>query len=541
VARGESGQTSAEYAGALVVVSVIVAAIATSGVGTAIADGVERAVCRIVGGDCSEPAVQRLAADGPAIAGRDIAVLPFPGSLSVTCGYGETNEHACKPAGTGVSANGTITAERRRTSLNAEGCPQQTVSLTADLRVEAGQQTGPKAKPTGRLAAYAGHSSTYAITAAPDQIDAMEGRDRSLPNPLDPRTIERGEAVQMSEEYYEGVGLERDYRAMQVSLGYDQGRRVSAGATRVDGRTMRVYVGDEEFVRNALSFGAGGISVGFGQELADGKLRSVDIDIGTAEGWAAYQQFALSGRLPARGAKGTKDSSDAVTYKASQSASVEAEFGNLKVGGLLTDSEGDYKKTTSQDGSVKHELSIRHDEVGLAVEVEKDRRGIESRSYALNLEGVDPEVYANFQALNGGGDTRPPAGGNVRMEFSQYDLMGMRRQALEHIAFQMARAGVHPRPTVLEVADNLERNHGTIRYGPENAEITIDPVDQSLAVARNPEEVLARLYRLADGDPHHFLTGPMTEFINRTSFANGDDIGSARSRLPGSVGGPRCD
>ena len=32
----------------------------------------------------------------------------------------------------------------------------------------------------------------------------------------------------------------------------------------------------------------------------------------------------------------------------------------------------------------------------------------------------------------------------------------------------------------------------------------------------------------------------MTQFINRTSFANGDDIGSKASRLPGSVGGPRC-
>ena len=176
---------------------------------------------------------------------------------------------------------------------------------------------------------------------------------------------------------------------------------------------------------------------------------------------------------------------------------------------------------------------------GLDGEGQKDDRGHETRGYALNLEGVDPRVYSDFQALNGG-DTRPPDGGNVRMEFSGADLMGIRRQALEHIAFQMERAGVEPRPTPEEVADNLERNHGTIKYGPHRAEIVIDPVDQSLAVARNPEEVLARLYRLGEGDSHNFLTGPMTQFINRTSFANGDDIGSKASRLPGSVGGPRC-
>jgi hypothetical protein len=126
------------------------------------------------------------------------------------------------------------------------------------------------------------------------------------------------------------------------------------------------------------------------------------------------------------------------------------------------------------------------------------------------------------------------------MQFSGDDLMGIRRQALEHIALDMEQAGAEPRPTPEEVADNLEHNHGRIKYGPHDALIDIDAADQSLANARNPEEVLSRLYRLSRGDPHHFLTGPMTEFINRTSFAHGDDIGSSRSRLPGSVGGAGC-
>ncbi len=273
----------------LVVIAVVVAAVATTGVGQAIADGAERVICRIIGGNCAEETrpVQDLAGSGPALAGHDIAILPFPGSFSITCGSGEANEHACKPEGTGVGAHGEITAQRSPTTLNGEGCPQQTVSLEAKFQVEAGREIGKEGKPTGRLSRYVGRSNTYAITAAPDQIDNMQRGDRSLPNPLDPRTIERGEAVQMSEEFYEGAGLEADYRAIQVSLGYDRGRRVSAGATRVGRRTMRVFVGDEAFVRNALSLGAGGISLGVGQELANGKLRSVDIDVGTPEGWAA--------------------------------------------------------------------------------------------------------------------------------------------------------------------------------------------------------------------------------------------------------------
>ena len=297
-------------------VSVAVAALATTSVGNVIAGGLESAVCRIVGGDCSDQAqpVQRLSGDGPALARHDIAILPFPGSYSVNCGHGEANEHACKPEGTGVSAQGEITAERSPTTLDGEGCPQQTVSLDANFRVEAGLELGEEGKATGRLGRYTGHSSTYAITAG-----GLPGRPVSKPR--------------------------------------------------------------------------GGVRQPEGRRAADG----------------------LRGRL-----------------------------------------------------------------------------GHETRGYALNLEGVDPRVYSDFQALNGG-DTRPPDGGNVRMEFSGADLMGIRRQALEHIAFQMERAGVEPPPTPEEVADNLERNHGTIKYGPHRAEIVIDPVDQSLAVARNPEEVLARL------------------------------------------------
>ena len=45
--REQRGQTAAEYLGVLLLVAVIVAAIASSGIGSAIADGVGGAVCRI--------------------------------------------------------------------------------------------------------------------------------------------------------------------------------------------------------------------------------------------------------------------------------------------------------------------------------------------------------------------------------------------------------------------------------------------------------------------------------------------------------------
>ena len=62
-----------------------------------------------------------------------------------------------------------------------------------------------------------------------------------------------------------------------------------------------------------------------------------------------------------------------------------------------------------------------------------------------------------------------------------------------------------------------------------------------LANGRNPEEVLEGLYRLANGDPNTFLSGPLTDFMLRTNAANGDAQPTDRGRLPGAVHGPDCD
>ena len=529
----------------LAVLALVVAALATGGVGRAVADAAERAVCTVVGGDCGSAdqrsQVQRLAGgpgEGPPVAGHDIAILPFPGSLSVTCGYGEANERACKPEGPGVRADGTITADRSPTSLDGDGCPQQTVSLGATFQLEAGVE-GEKGKASGRLGGYVGHSSKYSITAPPDQIDGMQQGRRDIPNPLDPRSMAPGESVQMSEDFYEGLGLSGDYRALQASLGYDEGRRVSAGVQRVSPDKMRVYAGDEQFVRNALAVGVGGVSVGFGQEVSDGKLRSLDIDVSTPEGWAAYQGFVTSGRLPEDGAPGTGDPTDATTRKASQSASIEAEFGNLHVGGLLSDSEGSFVETKHADGSVEHDISINHKDVGLSVGVDKGADGREQREYALNLAGVRPEVYERFQELNFG-DTKLPEGGNVRMDFTGDELLGMRRQALEQVALEMEQRGAEPRPTPEEVAENLERNGGVIRYGPHGTKYEPEGAMGVLANAQDPEGVLEGLYRLAHGDSNEFLTGPMTRFVLDTNAAHGDANPAERGKLPGTLGGADC-
>jgi hypothetical protein len=516
------------------------------------------------GGSCGEgasppdrdslaPSAEGRPEQGPPLTAEPIDVLPFPGSVSVTCTGGKNDDgDPCKgpskKPGVTVTPSGTRTTDRSPTKLSAKGCPQQTLSVSTTLKLEAsrGADSGGE-KPTakGKLKVFTAAQTRYSVTVSPDQAEAIEHGRRELPDPLDPNSIGRGESIQMSEEFYASLGLSGEYRALQADLGYDKGRRVSSGVTRLPDGKVRVYVGDEDFVRNALSFGVGGggasVSVGFNKELSDGKLKAVDIDIDTPEGWNAYQQFIATGRMPASGAAGTSSPTESTTTKLSDSAKLEAQLGQLKLGGQLKDAEGNLVDTRFPDGHHEQSFSIRFNDFGLEVTTEQDADGnpIGERKYALNLEGVSPDVYSNFQELNFN-DPTPPPDGNLRWEFTGSDLMGIREQALETIAAQMEKEfGVRPRPSADEVADILERNNGRIIYGPHDAEFFPHPAAVGLlANMRSPEEVLEALYRLGNGRPNDLLAGPLTEFILAANHANGDINPTERGRLPGNLRGP---
>lgn len=62
----QAGQAAAEYLGALLLVSVVVAVLVKSGVGGQIAGALDRAVCEIAGGDCEGDA-----GSGPDVAGPE--------------------------------------------------------------------------------------------------------------------------------------------------------------------------------------------------------------------------------------------------------------------------------------------------------------------------------------------------------------------------------------------------------------------------------------------------------------------------------------
>lgn len=555
--RDERGQTSAELVGILLVIGVIFAGLASSGVAAATASAMKGAICSVTGGECSgpsageppggaqpqpgEPQPQPAPGAPSEFPGFDapFRVLPFPGHVSVTCSYSPTSTGPCQGTGPGVGVQTTseLSIERSETQVDAEGCPTQTLSVTTSLELAAtGSAENPRAG--GSLEVFTGSASTYAITVPPGAAEALERGERPAPNPIDPRTIGPGESVELSEEFYAGHDLEASYRALQVSMGFEEGRETSAGVSRVDPDTVRITAGDAEFVRNALSVGVGNenasVALASSKELSEGKLRSVDIDISTPAGWAAYQAFLTSGELPADGAPGTRDPTTSEVLDVSESTAAEANLGNLTLGGTLNESGLQILETTNADGSIDIVSGGFYNDVGVWANLHLDpgEEDGEPQSYSLVLESVDPSWVESFEHVSG----HPlPVGpdGTVRFDFTPGDLSAMQSQAIEHL---VQRTEEERRPmTREEVEAYIEENGLANDYGGLNN--SFDP-DYEIAAAESPRDVMLELY--GTGGPYwssEVTMAALQNFMERTAIARGYD---AAAVLPGTPAEPSC-
>ncbi len=334
---------------------------------------------------------------------------------------------------------------------------------------------------------------------SPDRADALED-GAAPPNPVDPRTIAEGESVQLSEEYYAGVGGEAQYRAIQARFGYDRGHRVSSAVQRTSPTTVRVLAGDADFVRQTLALGLGnddfGIALGGTEELADGKLAAIDIDISTPEGWAAYQDFVATGALPDPGTAGTVDPTTSQTLDYSDKTKAEVRLPNVTLGGTLGSSEGHVKVTEHEDGTVEVLRTARYNDVGLAIAETRDADDaiVGEPRYSLLLHGVDGSFVDGLQQLDGSSGEVPD--GNLRLDLSADDLAELQHLAREQLADQVELNG-DGRPTAEEIGESLADGDGIVEWGDTQADFGA-PYSE-LAGAGTPEEMLIALYRMRAG------------------------------------------
>ena len=213
------GQTAADAVGALLVVSVIVAALSTR----PRARGSERDLPDRVRDRRGMSARtrrrrRRPRPRGPALSGQD----PRPAVPRLRKRHLHRRSAASGPK---LHAGQGRVGERDRRNqarahaddLDPNGCPSQTASVSTSL---SSASTGTRRTRTrGSLPAISAQRRTTGSRRAPDE---MEAADREAPNPVDPRTLRQGESVELTEEFYAGIGASGSYRNIQVEMGYDR-------------------------------------------------------------------------------------------------------------------------------------------------------------------------------------------------------------------------------------------------------------------------------------------------------------------------------
>jgi hypothetical protein len=508
----------------LLVVSVVVGALATSKAGAVIKQQGERIVCRIAGDeDCAaKPVTRRLAraaSSGPPLGdGRPITVLPFPGSVSVSCTYDERSPNVCEGSGVGVSVTADRKLERTPTTLDANGCPWQTASVSTGLKLT-GSIKGGNEHYGGSLSTYLGKSTNYSITTSPGAMDAIAKGKRNAPNPVDPRTIKAGESVELTREWYKGTGQSASYHNLQLELGYDKGKRVSSGVQRVGPTTLRVMVGDEEFVRQALkvgvNVGVASFAIGNNKELADGKLHAVDINVGTQQGWKTYQDFLRSGKLPGDRAPGASSPTNSYTIKYSDTTSLEANLGPFSIGGRGASAEGRWTTQHNANGSTDSSAYSRYNDTAFAITLHRDANGRTTGStYSLLLHDLDgsyiPSLYQRAgQPVPKGADHTQ----DVRIDFTPDQLRAMQRIALQNIQNRIKRSG-GPVPSLNAIRSSLQRNHGVVKWADHSADF--GGLASDIGGARNLQDLLIAIYSHGWRTPNQIIEDLATMSVGVT-------------------------
>jgi hypothetical protein len=399
-----------------------------------------------------------------------------------------------------VTVTGDTKIERTPTTLDANGCPWQTASVSTGLKLT-GSIKGGNEKYGGSLSTYLGKSTKFQITTSPGAMDDIAHGRRAAPNPVDPRTIKDHESVQLTREWYTGTGQTASYRNLQLEMGYDTGHRVSSGVQRVGPTTLRVMVGDEDFVRSALKLGVdvkvASFAIGNSKDLSNGKLHAVDIDIAGKQGWATYQAFLESGKLPRSGDGGVSNATNSDTIKYSDVTSLEAKLGPFTIGGRGASSEGRWTEQHNADGSTDSSAYSRYNDSAFAVTIHKDTNGrTTGQTYSLLLHNLDgsyiPSLYQRAgQPVPKGADHTQ----DVRIDFTPDQLRSMQRIALQNIQNRIKRSHEGDVPSLNAIRSSLQRNHGIVKWGhPPDHEADFGGLASDVGGARNLQDLLIAIY-----------------------------------------------
>lgn len=337
----------------------------------------------------------------------------------------------------------------------------RTTKVSVELsRSASGSITAPVGSVSGSITA--GQAASYSVSL-PEESTV----DPTSINPYEPSTMPTGAVVKLDETEFTETELGASFKALSLDSGVKEGDTSSLVIEKTGDTTVRVTVGDTDTIEAKARLGVGmaGVSVGLGKtdDIKSGTMSTVELDLATPEGRAAYDAILSDGTLPKEGVTRTE------FFDMTSSSAVDVKVGGKSLVDLsLGSNSGTYTRTTAPDGTITGKADIQY-EGGAALHVEQ----------TFNPDGterMDERTYTFDFTVSG-----PTEQGELSIALKQ-DLEIGQRVSVTMTEAQMAE--LH--------ASGADARHPV-------AEATLDPERFAVALAAADDGMLENLlFRVAD-------------------------------------------
>ena len=298
------------------------------------------------------------------------------------------------------------------------------------------------------------------------------------PDPYHPDTLPVGSSVLFTSSDFTGTEFGARYNAIRAQCGVDASDGTATLIERTGPDTVRVTIGPTQSMENsfAVGVGVGPVSVGAGntQSLNTAQLQTVEFNINTPEGLAAYNTFLETGQLPAQEGPGITHRATIQTVAYDSTTGVSAALGPWDGELTLSSTQIDQRRVSYPDGSSELVTELDYGtSVPVTLQQHFDANGVEDVSQqriTLDLGDMDPTTASYFyEAFTG-----DAAGAQAIREGDSRDVT----ITLTHDQAQQLQT---------RVSDYLAAHGGSV------SPIALDTLLRGIATASSPEVAAARL------------------------------------------------
>ncbi|MGH8081997.1 MAG: hypothetical protein ACREP7_15595 [Lysobacter sp.] len=335
---------------------------------------------------------------------------------------------------------------------------------------------------SGHYTEFEGSRLSYEASVTPQQGARLDKGDMSaMPNPLDPTAMPEGTSVLMRGQNLTGSDFAVNYKFYGGIGGtHTELDGAGFGVRKMEGQVVEVYAGPIQTVENATMFGLGKVgsfAVGLSVETSaeSRSLQTARIDLATAEGRAAYQEFMSGGKIPDWSPPGVQRSGTTEVFNTEHAAKLGIDAGPISIG-VGNSSQLTITRNVWQDGSVDQQNTYQGSGgVTTDIQFKLDANGKPddaSTEWTVVLAGSNDILasYINTAYHPSQPNAKYDGEQNVQLEFTSEQLM----QLSDLGRRDLASTGKYGQ----ERLDNLDKH-------PDMA----TSFSERLAVAKTPDDV----------------------------------------------------